>query len=89
MRLLLSASSLALLLASAAAAQNPGQSVPPPVPKKDNGSKMICKTEEFVGSRIPRRICMTQSQWDQGRADAHEIMDQRRMWKDVTTKGGG
>jgi hypothetical protein len=89
MRIVLASSALALLLASAAAAQNPVPNAASPPVKKDDGSKIVCKSEEFVGSRIPKRICMSQSQWEQGRSNAREIMDERQMWKPTKGKGGG
>ena len=85
MRTILACPAVALLVATAAPAQT--VSTPAPQAKKDDGSKIVCKTEEFVGSRIPKRICMTRSQWEQGRQKAAEIMDQRQMWKE--TKGSG
>jgi hypothetical protein len=85
MRTLLACSAAALLAATAASGQT--ESAPPAPAKKDDGSKIVCKTEEFVGSRIPKRVCMTRSQWEQARQAAAEILDQRQMWKE--TKGTG
>ena len=42
--------------------------------------KVVCRTEEVVGSRRPKRVCMTQAQWDgitQDSRDALRTMDAR------------
>ena len=46
-----------------------------PAAKKDDGSKIICKTESYVGSIIPRRMCMTKADWERGESDAREAKD--------------
>ncbi len=67
---------LALMATNASAAADP-----PPAEKKpiDSQQKMICKTEDFVGSLIPRRICKTKADWDQGAIDARAALDQKRL----------
>jgi hypothetical protein len=50
--------------------------------KKDDSQKIICKSEEFVGSMIPRRICMTKAKWDEGEFDAQRALDQKRLGVD-------
>jgi hypothetical protein len=37
--------------------------------KKDPSKKMVCEEVITVGSHIPDRVCMTQAEWDQQRAD--------------------
>jgi hypothetical protein len=89
-RIVLACSVVTLLVSATALAQT--VSTPPaspPAAKKDDGSKLICKTEEFIGSKIPKRICMTRSEWEQGRQNAREIMDERQMWKPTKGVGGG
>jgi hypothetical protein len=44
-------------------------------PQKD---KLICKSELFLGSRIPKRTCMTREQWDQQARDSQEQMERNR-----------
>lgn len=52
-----------------------------PAAKKpvDPQQKIICKTEDFVGSLIPRRVCKTKADWEQGAIDAKAALDQRRL----------
>ena len=68
--------SLIYLLVSAAVAQAdvPAAPAAPPATKA-KPDKMICKTDSFVGSKIPRRICKTRSEWDQGREGAKDTMN--------------
>ena len=60
---------LFLLAASTAAAATPPAAVEQ---KKD---RMICKSEKFVGSNRSRRICMTESQWRDGREGAKDTIN--------------
>ena len=42
-------------------------------PQPDAKEKLICKREVPIGSLIPtRKICLTQSQWDQRGRDGNE-----------------
>jgi hypothetical protein len=54
---------LATLLLAAA---NPGQATQPAVPdQKPRAERKICKTEEgHTGSRMSKRVCLTQTEWD-------------------------
>lgn len=96
MRIIFAASATALLASAPVSAQTapapttaaPSAAAPAVAPPPAAKPKMICKTEEFVGSRIPRRICMSQADWDLGRTKAREIMDERQMWKNTIGKGG-
>ncbi len=62
---------LALLLAAAdPGAGQPAASQPPSAPPKaDNPAvhpnKLVCRSEDVVGTRLQTRKCMTQAQWDQ------------------------
>ncbi len=54
----------AVLLAETtpAAAGNPADATPPAAakaPPKVNKDGLICRTEEVLGSRIPKRVCFT------------------------------
>ena len=78
---------VALITTNASAAVDP-----PPVAKKpiDPQQKIVCKTEDFVGSLIPRRICKTKADWDEGAIDAKAALDQQRLKTDpVKLSGGG
>ena len=55
--------------ATGVATTAPAEAVPP---KKE---RMICKAEKFVGSNRTRRICMTESQWRDGREGAKDTMN--------------
>lgn len=44
--------------------------------------KLVCKTERFVGSNIPSRVCKTKAEWEQGKIDAKRSLNRppsRRM----------
>jgi hypothetical protein len=44
--------------------------------------KMVCKTERFVGSNIPSRVCRTKAEWEQAKINAKRSLDDppsRRM----------
>ncbi len=34
--------------------------------KQDKGERKVCKPEQDSTSRIPRKICKTKAEWDQG-----------------------
>jgi|tagenome__1003787_1003787.scaffolds.fasta_scaffold20971069_3 hypothetical protein len=85
MHTILASSAAALLAATVASGQT--ESAPPAPAKKDDGSKIVCKTEEFVGSKIPKRVCMTRSQWEQARQAAAEIMDERQLSGETRGEG--
>ena len=36
--------------------------------------KLVCRTEEVVGSRRPKRMCMTQAQWDEISQDTKQAL---------------
>ena len=61
-----------------AAQSGPAATSQPEKPKKDPGQKVVCKTEEFVGSMIPRRICKTRAEWEAGEFDAKQALDRQR-----------
>jgi len=72
------------LVASAAVAGDNAE------PKKtvDPSLKVVCKTEEVVGSKIPKRICLTRQQWDQIKDNAKEALEKREMWRGQKTIPG-
>ena len=48
----------------------------------DPKEKIVCKTQRFVGSNIPSRVCKTKGEWDQARIDAKRSLNRppsRRM----------
>lgn len=58
---LIAASAAALLASPAMAGEKK---------KKDPKERMVCEEVIAVGSHIPDRVCMTQAEWDQQKADA-------------------
>jgi hypothetical protein len=38
-------------------------------------SKVVCKKEQVMGSRIPKRVCKTQAQMDADRENAKQATD--------------
>ncbi|TAJ74813.1 MAG: hypothetical protein EPO51_01775 [Phenylobacterium sp.] len=69
----------AVLLAAAAAPAQAGAptTVEPAVataparsPPKPRADEMVCKREPVLGSRMKERVCLTQADWEQRRADA-------------------
>lgn len=51
--------------------------------------ELICKNERVVGSRLPRRVCGTQRQWDAMRSGSQETTrDVQRMPTGVVEEGG-
>jgi len=61
--------------ASAADSQDPAK-------KKDDSQKVVCKTEDVVGSMIPKRICMTRENWAKRRAEEKEFLDAEPFRRD-------
>ncbi len=59
--------------ASAAADATPQESA-----KGDSGSKMKCKYQHVVGSRIPQRVCFTVDEWEEMRL---KILEEARGMK--------
>ena len=53
---------------------------------KDNPDRIICETQEQIGSRIAsKKICMTASQWKEHEAAVHSQLDQQKS----TVQGAG
>jgi len=73
MRYLILCATLAILSTAAAAADKPDPNKP-----VNPGDKIICKSEMFVGSMIPKRVCMTRSQWERGAEDAKDAIESQR-----------
>jgi hypothetical protein len=82
MRLVLLCVALAFVSTSAIAGEKPETKNP-----IDPSLKIVCKTQDVVGSKIPKRICMTKGQWEQEAIDARAALDDRSMWKEVKGKG--
>jgi len=57
--------------------------------KSATHERVVCETDQVLGSLVPRRICMTQSQWDSAREGARRaIRDQAQDVRPHTQTGG-
>ncbi len=77
----------AALLAGAAdpAAKAPAQtSAAPAKAVKTDGSEVVCRREAVLGSRMKERVCMTQAEWDQRKADARADVEKSQSVKPLT-----
>jgi hypothetical protein len=79
---------LALAAASVLVSTSAWADTPKAGAKKSDADKVVCKREQFVGSVIPRRICMTKAQWEEGEAAAKDTMDKRQMRTDPIALSG-
>jgi hypothetical protein len=88
----LAAAAIALSSAEAGLAQQAMPSTAPPQakqPKPDADERIICERDQILGSNVPRRLCMTKSQWDQARDGAQRaIRDQAQDVEPHTQSGG-
>jgi hypothetical protein len=57
---------------TAALAAEPPATTQAPKPQKD---KIVCINEPDVGTRIPKRTCKTQAQWDEDRREARDMLE--------------
>lgn len=55
--------------------------------KKDPKDRMVCEEVIAVGSHIPDRVCRTQAEWDQEKADAQNSY--RGIVNRMNTSTGG
>ena len=81
MRLVLSCAVLAFVSSIAVAGKPAKNAIDPSL-------KIVCKTEDVVGSKIPKRICMTRQQWDEMKAVAKETLEKRGLWQGEKTIPG-
>lgn len=47
-------------------------------PKKDKSQEIVCKTDSYVGSHIPDRICKTRAEWDEATKQSQQYLDDSR-----------
>lgn len=79
----LCASATAFLASAAIAGDNPQ-------PKRiADPNKIVCRTEEVVGSKIPKRICLTRQQWDKIKDDARDALNDRSLRQGEKSIPGG
>jgi hypothetical protein len=46
-------------------------------PQQDDGDKVVCISENIVGSRISSRVCRTKREWDAARENDKRTLDRR------------
>jgi hypothetical protein len=73
MRLLLTLGAVSVLISGSAWAESKEAT------KKNDGDKIVCKTEQFVGSMIPRRVCLKKSEWEAAETDAKDAVSTRNQ----------
>ncbi len=79
MRACLALAAAAALISNSAYADPAANPAPAKPAKKDDSQKIVCKTEDFVGSIIPRRICKTKADWEQGAYDAKDALSKANL----------
>lgn len=73
---------LLLTVAPAVAQSQAPANAAPQAPKqsKDDDNKVICQTQEQIGSRLAsKRVCMTGAQWKLHEQAVHDQLDQMHM----------
>lgn len=48
---------------------------------KPDKNEMVCKREPVLGSRMKERVCMTQADWDQRKADSRAEIEKSQAVK--------
>lgn len=76
---------LLFLTAAAANATASGQGAQPS--KVADGDRIVCKSERFVGSHLAQRICKSKRDWEQGKKDAQDALQQRQLRVDKPKSG--
>lgn len=79
---MLSLATTLMMAASGPSASAATETTPPaaaaiqarPVAKSDK-DRMICKTEALAGSRVPKKVCATKSEWDARRQDDRDQLE--------------
>lgn len=69
----------AVVLSAPLAAQSPQAQPIQTDPKKSDSNKLVCKTEDSIGSRLGnKKVCLTVQEWKE-RADFYR--DQTESWQ--------
>jgi len=76
----------ALCASTAALAGEPSDSASAPKPAAQK-EKIVCINEPEVGTRIPKRTCKTQAQWEEDRRQAREMLEQTTRTQQNPTGG--
>ncbi|TAJ74812.1 MAG: hypothetical protein EPO51_01770 [Phenylobacterium sp.] len=51
---------------------------------KADKTEMVCKREAVLGSRMKERVCMSQADWDQRKADSRADVEKGQSVKPLT-----
>ena len=70
--------------AQAAATKAAAPSGIPTKAVKADKNEMVCKREAVLGSRMKERVCMTQADWDQRKADSRADVEKGQSVKPLT-----
>ena len=65
----------------AAQAATTGKAATPTKSTKVDKNEMVCKREPVLGSRMKERVCMTQGEWDQRKADSRADIEKGQSVK--------
>ena len=68
----------------AAQAATTSKAATPTKAAKTDKSEMVCKREPVLGSRMKERVCMTQADWDQRKAESRADIEKGQSVKPLT-----
>ena len=68
----------------AAQAATTSKAATPTKAAKTDKNEMVCKREPVLGSRMKERVCMTQADWDQRKADSRADIEKGQSVKPLT-----
>ncbi|MBU1376451.1 MAG: hypothetical protein KKE02_06285 [Alphaproteobacteria bacterium] len=51
---------------------------------KTDKNEMVCKREAVLGSRMKERVCLTQADWDQRKADSRADVEKSQSVKPLS-----
>ena len=90
MRLMLIMATAAIAISSAGAAAF-AQSASAAAPKPDDGQKIVCKSQRFIGSHMSERVCKPRSDWAEGTERTKRWLDKNngKLFNDQLIKGEG
>ena len=63
-----------LMMAASSPSAPAATETTPPAARSDK-DRMICKTEALAGSRVPKKVCATKSEWDARRQDDRDQLE--------------
>ena len=54
----------------------------------DSPDRRVCRRERETGTRIARKVCRTQGEWDRMREESMESLERNRNQSNTVTGGG-